>query len=169
MEYKKLTINILDAKDRREIFERSCELLSLDAKKEAKKIGSEIGREGFILSTEKLLIFSAIHNLHGQFDFRTEEKLFLMFVPELPATGKIAIDSPQTINTTTVDTIEPEDEPVVIAPAIVEEPISKSDEALALADSFKSVSEAPFEEPEDKIDSSPAAILDEDEDDEDPF
>ena len=110
--YSKLGISIIDANERRAIFERSCELLSINKEKEAEKLKIGRGREGFNVSSDQLIIFCAMNGIHGGFDFRKENKgdNFLMFLPVVPSKGKITIDAPETIKTTLVDIVEKEEE-----------------------------------------------------------
>jgi hypothetical protein len=147
-EFKKLTITLLDKDDRRAVFERSCELLSLNIDKEAAKLNLERKKEGYDVSVMNLVTFCAINSLHGQFDFRTDENLFLINVPVIPSVGKIAIEAPQTIKPTSVDQMVVEQAPVVEAAPIDNPPVKNEQEADSNKN-WKSVSmNAPMTEEE---------------------
>lgn len=127
MEFKKLGINIADADDRSAVFKRICELLSLNAEKVAEKLEIAVGRNGFELSSNQLLIFCVSYELHGVFDFRKngEGNNFVIFVPELPSVGRVAVEAPETIKETSVDSVKVAVEaPVTTPPA---EPTLESD------------------------------------------
>lgn len=157
-EFINLTIELLSASERKAIFKRTCELLSVNIDKEAQKLKLERKREGYEPSASDLISFCGVNGLHGQFDFRGDQKLFQIFVPRIPAKGKVVIDAPQTIKPTSVDQVIVDEAPDIILTAA--EPVAAENK------DWRSVAMgAPLTEEEAGIDDSP---VDEDEES-DPF
>ena len=146
-EYTKLTIEIMEDSERQAIFLKSCELLSLNADKEAQKLKLEHKRDGYTPSSNDLLVFCLLNSLNGQFEFREEKKLFIILVPTVPSVGKAAIETPETIKPTSVDAV-----------VVEQEKKPEPDVTGDASDDFKSVGssmEMPMTEEEDDDDDTP--------------
>lgn len=102
-----LTIMSNAPADRQELFVEICRLLNLDIDKEAKKLKAKKINSGYVINLEHLIKFFDTHNLSGKFDF--ELKLISVDCEEIETKGKKAIENPENIKETSVDTQEEED------------------------------------------------------------
>ncbi len=101
---KKLTIDPYDQQSRSDLFFRMCELLCLDAEREAKILDLVFDPSGVEINIGRLFAFLYEKKLKGKFDF--EGSSLVVFCPEVQAVGKKAIEVPKSIKNTSVDDID---------------------------------------------------------------
>lgn len=87
--------------DRKEVFVMICELMNLNQEAQVKNFEIGTTGNGLNVNIEKLFKFFSKHKLVGTFDFN--EKTITVHVPEKPLTGKKVVESPELINSTSVD------------------------------------------------------------------
>ena len=103
---KTLEIKITDAKDRKLLFTRICELLSVDIDKEVKKLKIKSTAAGLTVNRDHLIDFVFAKKLSGTLDF--EKRTLEVDCPVIESKGLIAVTAPETIKKTSVDEVKKE-------------------------------------------------------------